>query len=135
MPSQKFSNVQLFQKDIFDLPSNEHKDALAAESQDFILSRALDKYITDWPGYIKKASELLKPGGYLEVQETDECCYEGDGKGADDGKLVSKDWDWLYFLESHPQYRGTDWDCGKNAAKRMKKAGFEDVQVKKFVFP
>ena len=60
VPSQKSSNVQLFQKDIFDLSSNEHEDALAAESQDFILSRALNKYMTDWPGYIKKASEPLK---------------------------------------------------------------------------
>lgn len=53
---QKPAIVQVVQKDIFTLSSN--KETFANGSQDFIFSRALVKYITNWPGYIKRAFQL-----------------------------------------------------------------------------
>ena len=53
---QKPATVQVVQKDIFTLSSNE--GTFATGSQDFIFSRALVKCITNWPGYIKKAFQL-----------------------------------------------------------------------------
>ena len=86
----KSENVHIIPKDIFGLPLKE--GPFDAESQDFIFNRHLLKFIEDWPGYIKIAFQLLKRGGYMEIQETNERWHSGDGTDASVCRLVSNEW-------------------------------------------
>ncbi|KAL6714589.1 hypothetical protein ACLMJK_008014 [Lecanora helva] len=95
-------------------------------SQDFILSRLVMCGMTDWEGYIEKAFEMLKPGGYLELQEEDVDWLVDD-------ESITEDWEWLDVC--YPSDALNDFQCAKKAADRMERAGFVNVQVKKFKWP
>ena len=112
-PHHKPPNVLLDQKNVLSLPLE--SGALAAQSQDFVFSRFLKYYMEDWSRYFESAFELLKPGGYLEVQETE------DRWRSDNGRIISNNWQWLQEVGEAEGNSKIDRDCGKNAADRMEK--------------
>lgn len=56
---------------------------------DYAFSRMLHFGIADWPGMIGTCHDLLKPGGWLEMQELDWRYFESAGVD------VSQGWHWL----------------------------------------
>jgi len=122
--SSKPANVNLFQGDIHQLALTE--STFAAGSQDFIYSRLVMIEMREWKGYIQKAFHMLKPGGYLEVQEEDVDWFI-------DGKSITGEWDWWKFYYGENSLE--DFQCAKNAAGWMEAAGFVNVQVRKYQWP
>lgn len=57
-------------------------------------------------------------------------CWYSDG-----GKVISDGWKWLRDLKAALAFRSIDRNCGLHAAERMRKAGFVEVQVEKFLLP
>ncbi|EME84274.1 uncharacterized protein MYCFIDRAFT_100904, partial [Pseudocercospora fijiensis CIRAD86] len=97
---------------------------------DLIFSRLLVCGLTDWPGYINKSFQLLKPGGYLEIHDIDFIWYDGSGK------VISDSWKWLTACRTIGEAQGMDLAlCASRAKPRMEEAGFTDVVVKEYRWP
>ena len=86
--------------------------------------------MTDWPGYIRDVFKMLKPGGWVEMQDFEEMFYlRGE-------KLEGRtEWRWLREFRRGPKEKGMDLDCGKNTKCYMLDTGFVDVDAKQFVLP
>lgn len=82
--------------------------------------------MTDWKGYIEMAFQMLRSGGYLELQEEN---FEWFVKG----KSITRDWQWWKIY--YGQQSKLDYDCAEKAAAWMEQVGFEDVKVKIYRWP
>lgn len=96
---------------------------------DLIFSRLLVFGLTDWPRYIRTAFSMLKPGGWVEVHDTDFIWFDKDGK------VISSDWAWLNRIRASAEARGMDFSCARNARQRMEEVGLVDVRVTEYRWP
>jgi SAM-dependent methyltransferase len=117
--------VTFIQGEFRSLVSSGHPKLLP-KSFDYIFSRMLVFGMTDWPGYIKQAFELLAPGGWLELQEI-HTVYHDEKK-----QLLSGSWTWLQEQSDAWAQRGLDIHCGPKLEGYMRSAGLQDVHVKRF---
>ncbi|KAL8821791.1 MAG: hypothetical protein Q9191_007240 [Dirinaria sp. TL-2023a] len=124
---QKPSNVEYIQGDIRTLLDTDPR-RLPPGTADFVFSRLLILGMTDWAGYIRGAASLLKPGGWLEVQDYNMDYYLL-------GEHCSSSWGWVGALEAAAEKKGWDLRCGTNAKKYMQDAGLVDVQTKRYAVP
>lgn len=98
------------------------------EPQDFIHSRMLTLGIRDWPAYFKRAYSNLKPGGWVEVQET-----RFPGSYIDDGG-VNSDTAILKFTEGIREATlklGVDVQASDHFEIMLKDAGFENIRYER----
>ena len=103
-------------------------------SFDYVFQRLLICGMTNWPGYIGQMVQLLRPGGYLEIQDYDYRWYkEGPSEGSE--QVIGSDWKWTYPLRRGASQLGLDLDIGSNAKQYMENAGLVDVQVVKYKVP
>lgn len=84
--------------------------------------------ITDWPLYMQKALSLLRPGGWTEMQDLSYVWYRN-------GRVCSDEWTWMRALREGAQRKGLDMDAGRNLKRRLKEAGFVDVETKEYRIP
>lgn len=85
--------------------------------------------MTDWPGYVRRVSSLLKPGGWAEMQDYDMSIFDSAGKN------VSDDWwHWSAFREDAAAM-GLDTSVGSKLGAQMKDAGLVDVGEKIYDVP
>lgn len=143
----KFPSAQVYGVDLATVPPNPKKpdnvtfihgdyhDLLGAEnphitpgSMDFVYSRLLISGMTTWESYIRTCCTILKPNGWLEIQETEFPYY-------DDSGIISDDWEWCQVYQAGAKAKGLDLSCAVKAADWMSEAGFEDVQTKKYCWP
>ncbi|CAD6582368.1 MAG: hypothetical protein ASARMPREDX12_000916 [Alectoria sarmentosa] len=143
----KFPSAQIYGVDLATIPPNPRKpdnvtfihgdyhDLLGSEdpeitpgSMDFVFSRLLISGMTTWPSYIRTSHSLLKPNGWLEIQELEFPYY-------DDSGVISNDWEWFQAYEAGAEAKGLDLSCAVKAADWMHEAGFVDVQTKKYCWP
>lgn len=97
---------------------------------DYVFSRLLIFGMSNWPAYVRRQFDLLKPGGWAEIQEPDWGFYDED----DDS--LSDEWPWLQRLSQiYEQRRGMDIHCGSRAQSWMRQAGFVDIRVFEYVWP
>ena len=101
---------------------------LPTETADFIFNRLLLCGMTDWPGYVRDVFTMLKPGGWVEMQDFEEMFYLRGEKM--DGE---KKWRWLREFRRGARGKGMDLDCGRNMRGYMLDAGFVDVDARQFV--
>ena len=125
--SNKPKNVTFAKGDYHNLFKAEDAN-IKAESMDFIFSRLLVSGMTDWPSYIQQCYDLLKPGGYLEIQELEHFWYI-------DGQRVSTEWEWDRAYAAISGQKGLDLSCSLKTADWMREAGFEGVRTEKLIWP
>ncbi|KAL8864479.1 MAG: hypothetical protein Q9174_007337, partial [Haloplaca sp. 1 TL-2023] len=101
---------------------------LGSESTDFIYSRLLIMGMTDWPGYVRDMYSLLRPGGWVEMQEFSLDWYMH-------GSYCSQDWDWLRALFLAAEKKGYDLRAGRNVEAYMRQAGFVDIEMIEYRVP
>ncbi|KAI4240738.1 MAG: hypothetical protein L6R40_004983 [Gallowayella cf. fulva] len=101
---------------------------LAPASTDFIFSRLLLSGITDWPGYVRDMTSLLRPGGWAEMQDLALDFYVH-------GRHCSGECEWLKALFRAAQEK--DWNllCVPNIQGYMQQAGLVDISVKEYRLP
>lgn len=121
-------NITFVQGNYHDLlgSGNQH---ITPGSMDLVFSRLLISGMTAWPDYIRTCHTLLKPTGYLEIQESEFPYYDSDG-GA-----VSDDWAWARAYRAGAEAKGLDLDCARKARGWMLEAGFERVETKTYAWP
>ena len=120
-PEPQAQNISYIQGDVRELAETDER--LGAGSFDYIFSRLLICGMTDWPGYMQDTVvPLLKPGGWVEVQDLDYIWYKH-------GRVCSDDWPWVKAVTQGAQSKNMDLRCGSNAATYMHQAGLVDIAV------
>lgn len=99
---------------------------LQQASFDYIFSRMLVFGINDWPAYIAQIKDLLKPGGWIELQDLD--LYVRD----ENEQPVCESWQWLRDQTAAWAEKGLDMRVGSKLEQYVRDAGFVDVRVEKF---
>ncbi|KAF6221991.1 hypothetical protein HO133_001959 [Letharia lupina] len=124
---KKPDNVTFVQGDYHDLLGSEEPHIIPG-SMDFVFSRLLISGMTSWPSYILTCHTLLKPNGWLEIQETEFPYY-------DDSGIISSDWKWCQAYQAGARAKGLDLSCAIKAAAWMRESGFDDVHVIMYCWP
>ncbi|MCJ1400901.1 hypothetical protein MMC11_004112 [Xylographa trunciseda] len=119
-------NVTFIQGDIRKLAG--HDPRFSPASFDFVFNRLLVCGITDWPGYVRTVAELLRFGGWAEMQDLNYAHYRN-------GKVCSSEWKWMQAVYRGAAQKGLDVECGSNIRGYMQAAGLVDVQVREFRIP
>ena len=117
------SRATFLQGDFHTLAGN---SPLHPDSFDYIFSRMLVFGMTDWPGYLAQARDLLKTGGWLELQEMDFYFFGGDQQ------LICEEWKWLHDQTAAWTNRGLDIRIGPKLEDYLHQAGFVDVHAKEY---
>ncbi|KAF2739498.1 S-adenosyl-L-methionine-dependent methyltransferase [Polyplosphaeria fusca] len=154
----KLSNLEFIQGDFNEMTNqNASNAAFAPRSLDFVFSRLLTFGVTDWPTYISRAKSILKPGGWLELQEVDYHYYRAPlDPDPDPSVYDAHDLDFTSLqsqLEAHPSnaLRSTPlWVktlnallaakslepyAGSKVAMQMQQAGFTDIRIRRYISP
>ena len=120
-------NISYIQGDVRKLA--ERDERLGAGTFDYIFSRLLVCGMTDWMGYMRDTVvPLLKPGGWVEVQDLDYIWYKHS-------RVCSNDWPWLKAIEHGAKKKDMDLHCGSKAATYMQQAGLVDIAVSRYGLP
>ncbi|OBT89847.1 hypothetical protein VE02_00786 [Pseudogymnoascus sp. 03VT05] len=77
---------------------------LAPGNADLVFGRLLVCGITDWPACISTIKSLLKPKGFVELQDLNNRLYDIDGRRVDEG------YEWMRILRSSLAAKGLDPD-------------------------
>lgn len=95
---------------------------------DFAFSRLLVAGMTDWPGYISQVYQMLKPGGWAELQEMMPHLYDANG-------AVLADAEWYKTLTAYQKSKGLDVYVVDRVPEMMTEAGFRDIEIKEYRLP
>jgi SAM-dependent methyltransferase len=98
---------------------------------DLIHCRYMAGSIKDWPRLIRQMYENLKPGGWLELQESANTMYSQDGSLAKDNPMVRM----MEGLMEACQKIGRTLDPAPSMEQWVKDAGFVNVKVETFKLP
>ncbi|KAL8896445.1 MAG: hypothetical protein Q9207_007702 [Kuettlingeria erythrocarpa] len=120
------ANVEYILGDVRQLLTSDAR--LAPGSTDFIFSRLLVMGMTDWAGYVRDMVSLLRPGGWVEMQDFSLEWYLH-------GSRCSQDWEWLNALFLAAQQEGRDLRAGPNIQAHMRQAGLQDVSMREYRLP
>ncbi|KAH8901132.1 TAM domain methyltransferase [Thozetella sp. PMI_491] len=98
---------------------------------DYIFARMMVGSFGDWTAFVEKAYANLEPGGWLELID---CAFPLD---SDDGTLLDSHElaKWDKMLVEGSQKLGRDFSAAKEHDKRLRDAGFINVEKKLFKWP
>ncbi|KAL4923692.1 class I SAM-dependent methyltransferase [Aspergillus undulatus] len=107
------------------------KPWVVSEPYDFIHCRYMAGSIKDWPRLIKQCFDNLKPGGWLELQETANRLYSEDGSLKGDSYMVKM----IDGLIEACDRIGRTMDPAPSMEGWVREAGFDKVLVQKIKLP
>lgn len=120
------TRASFLQGDFRQMQSSAEYPQLQPESFDYVFSRMLVFGIDDWPAYIAQIKDLLKAGGWIELQELD--LYVRD----ENEQSICESWKWLRDQTAAWAARGLDMRAGSKLEQCVREAGFVDVHVETF---
>ena len=106
--------------------------SFATESFDFIFGRALAGFIRDWPRFMKRCLQHLKPGGWLELNDARQIRFFAEDACGDADSAMLK-WSRV-VLEESSRKNGIDIDKSEHAQK-LRDVGFMDVRERVWKWP
>ncbi|KAK4150241.1 S-adenosyl-L-methionine-dependent methyltransferase [Chaetomidium leptoderma] len=98
---------------------------------DLIHCRYMAGAIKDWPGLARQMYENLKPGGWVELQESANTLYSQDGSLAKDNPMVKM----MEGLMEACEKIGRTLDPAPSMEGWLRDAGFVNVKVETFKLP
>lgn len=101
------------------------------EPYDYIHVRYMAGAIQDWPRLVRQIFDNLKPGGYVEFQETANTLYSQDGSLKPDNAMVAM----MGGLMEGCRRIGRTLDPAPEMEGWCQATGFVDVNVQKFQLP
>ncbi len=122
----KPDNVTFVQGDFLTLAASD--DRFRQGSADLVFSRLLICGMTGWEAYVGTAVKLLRPGGYLEVQEVESGWYV-------EGEEITRGWEWLKAYYAALEAKGLDPYCARKMEGWMRDAELEGLEVRSFSWP
>lgn len=99
---------------------------------DLIYGRMLVNSIRDWPRFMRRCVQHLKPGGWLELSDVAHRFFAEDGCGEADSPMLR--W-WRVVFQESSRSNGIDIDDTYRHAQQMRDAGFTDVRERVFNWP
>lgn len=127
VPHRATSEGPTFIKGDFKKLARDPKHAeLRSNSFDYAFSRMLTFGMTDWGAYILQVKDLLKPGGWIELQDLDLCYWD------EDENVISGSWNWLQRQSEACLRIGVDVRVGGKLERYLEEAGFVDIQASRF---
>lgn len=119
------SNVLFMQGTFIDLV----KDGKLQENDfDYVFQRMLVMGVVDWTKHISTAVRLLKPGGWLELQDLSWHVYDQNGQ------LIDHRYSHILAIQKASLEKGLDPFCGEHLAKCIRNAGLRQISSEKFPF-
>lgn len=85
----------------------------------------------DWPRLIRQAHARLKPGGYIELQESAVWGWSDDGSLTDDSPMMQ----YLMALDDAGKKIGRDLNIYQYLTRWLVDCGFEDVHEATYFLP
>ncbi|KAH8434854.1 class I SAM-dependent methyltransferase [Aspergillus melleus] len=98
---------------------------------DFVHSRNLAGCVMDWPRLIRQAYTHLKPGGYLELQESAVWGWSDDGSLTDGSPMMQ----YLMALDDAGKRIGRDLNIYQHLTRWLIDCSFEDVHEATYFLP
>ena len=95
---------------------------------DYVFQRMLVMGIVDWQAHTEAAARLLKPGGWLEMQDLDWHVYDRNGK------LVDERYAHIRAIHAASEAKGLDPFCGKHLDAYMRCAGLRSIKFTRYPF-
>ena len=125
---EKPENVKYILGKIEDL-TGDHA-LLQWETFDLVYQRYLIFGITNWTKHIELLRSLLRPKGWIEIQEAANIdVYD------ENNEIVSSTWRFPAVIERDAAARGIDWRIAEKLPAILPDAGFENVRSKSFPHP
>lgn len=87
--------------------------------------------MADWPAFIRKIYDHVKPGGYFESHESAVWAWSDDGSLRPDSALM----EWQQAINYAGELSGRELNIYHKLENWMKEAGFEDVSLSVYVLP
>lgn len=103
-------NLEYVQGDIRELVKSGADPRFQQGSFDFVFNRLLMLGMVDWPGYISSVASLLRPGGWLEIQEPSMSFWAAEG-----GKIQDS-WEFWPAFKADMKAIGLDGEIGEKLA-------------------
>ncbi|KAJ5467328.1 hypothetical protein N7475_005080 [Penicillium sp. IBT 31633x] len=98
---------------------------------DFIHARCLAGCVADWPGFISRIYDHLKPGGYFESHESAVWARSDDGSLKEGSALM----EWQQALNFAGEKTGRELNIYHKLKDWLIEAGFEDVKLSVYALP
>ncbi|KAJ5670059.1 uncharacterized protein N7477_005422 [Penicillium maclennaniae] len=98
---------------------------------DFIHARCLAGCVADWPAFIRRIYDHVKPGGYFESHESAVWAWSDDGSLKQDSALM----EWQQAINVAGTKTGRELNIYHKLKGWMIEAGFEDVSLSVYVLP
>ena len=111
------ANVEFIDKDINTLSDDD--DRLESGSFDYVFSRLLIFRVKKWPIFVRAAGALLKPRGWMEIQDMTNLFYKHHDH-------VSGAWDWSWTIDKAAKAHSMDLMCGEWAKEWMEHGAYLD---------
>lgn len=127
---EQLPNVEFVQGDIRALVSAGQDERFQEGCFDYIYQRLLVFGMTEWPSYLGMLGRLLRPGGWVELQETSSAVYDAEGRS------ISAEW-WFYrvFLEDM-RAKGVEPEVGIDLTRLVSATGlFGHVGMQEYHIP
>ncbi|KAK2841621.1 hypothetical protein FQN49_006076 [Arthroderma sp. PD_2] len=115
------ANVTYIQGDIHELSRLDLR--LAPKTADLSFSRLLVGGIVDWRTCVAAMANLVKPGGYMELQEPSMRIFDAEDR------RIDTELEWMQVIRASMEAKGYDPDAGFNARGYMVNAGLVDIQT------
>ncbi|KAF0317860.1 Secondary metabolism regulator LAE1 [Colletotrichum sp. SAR11_59] len=106
-------------------------DWMEPEKYDYIHCRYMAGSIKDWPRLLNQIYENLKPGGWVELQESANTLYSEDGSLKPDNAMIQM----MDGLMEACEKIGRTMDPAPSFKQWTEQAGFENISEKKFKLP
>ncbi|KAJ5248609.1 hypothetical protein N7468_000060 [Penicillium chermesinum] len=87
--------------------------------------------VADWPGFMRRIFDHVKPGGYFEIHESAVWARSDDDSLKPDSALM----EWQKALNRAGEMSGRELNIYRKLEGWMMDAGFEDVTVKVYTLP
>ncbi|KAJ5890043.1 hypothetical protein N7504_010853 [Penicillium tannophilum] len=98
---------------------------------DFVHARCLAGCVADWPGFLRRIYDHVKPGGYFESHESAVWARSDDGSLKQDSALMQ----WQQAINIAGDKSGRELNIYYKLKEWMVAAGFEDVTLSVYVLP
>ncbi|KAJ5559796.1 hypothetical protein N7513_002195 [Penicillium frequentans] len=98
---------------------------------DFIHARCLAGCVADWPGFLRRIYDHVKPGGYFESHESAVWARSDDGSLKQDSALMQ----WQQAINIAGDKSGRELNIYYKLKEWMIAASFEDVTLSVYVLP
>ncbi|KAF2195246.1 S-adenosyl-L-methionine-dependent methyltransferase [Zopfia rhizophila CBS 207.26] len=154
----KLPNLSYIQGDFNELASQENPDPrFTPKSFDYAFSRMLIYGITNWQAYVDRAVSLVKPGGWIEMQEADYHWYRvprSESELPPSETFASHDLSmkelqarshlseaylcesqWQHTMSSLLRAKSLNPHAGSALASHMAAAGLTDIRIRRYISP